>query len=58
MSLRDCSTSASVMAGCPWPSMLAPFDVQTSTLHSTPGYDDETGVGTPNGARFVFGLGH
>ena len=31
---------------------LRTIDVQTSTLHSTPGYDDETGVGTPNGASF------
>jgi subtilase family serine protease len=27
-------------------------DVQTSTLHDGPGYDDESGVGTPNGPSF------
>jgi hypothetical protein len=26
--------------------------VQSSTLHDTPGYDDETGVGTPRGPAF------
>jgi subtilase family serine protease len=31
---------------------------QTESLHTIPGYDDVTGVGTPKGARFVFGLGH
>jgi len=31
---------------------LETVDVQTSTLHDTPGYDDETGVGTPRGPAF------
>ena len=31
---------------------LQTVDVQTSTLHSTRGYDDETGVGTPHGPAF------
>ena len=31
---------------------LATIDVQSSTLHDTPGYDDETGVGTPDGPAF------
>jgi len=30
---------------------------QTESLDTRPGYDDVTGVGTPNGAKFVFGLG-
>jgi subtilase family serine protease len=30
---------------------LQNIDVQTSLIHSRPGYDDETGVGTP-GSRF------
>jgi len=34
---------------------LRTTDVQTSTLHDTRGYDDETGVGTPNGPAFFFG---
>ena len=34
---------------------LQTIDVQSSTLHDTPGYDDETGVGTPNGPAFFFG---
>ena len=33
---------------------LRTVDVQTSTLHSTPGYDDETGVGTPAGPSFFY----
>lgn len=32
--------------------LLQTIDVQTSTIHSTRGYDDETGVGTPNGILF------
>jgi subtilase family serine protease len=36
---------------------LQTIDVQTSTLHSTKGYDDETGVGTPNGPAFFNALG-
>ncbi|RKR74254.1 S53 family peptidase [Frondihabitans australicus] len=28
------------------------IDVQSTTLHDTKGYDDETGVGTPNGPNF------
>jgi subtilase family serine protease len=31
---------------------LQTIDVQSSTLHDTPGYDDETGVGTPDGPAF------
>ena len=34
---------------------LQTVDVQSSTLHDTPGYDDETGVGTPHGPAFFFG---
>ncbi len=40
---------------------LQTIDVQTSTIHDTPGYDDETGVGTPNGPAFfdtAAGSGH
>ena len=33
---------------------LQTVDVQSSTLHDTPGYDDETGVGTPRGPAFFF----
>jgi subtilase family serine protease len=36
---------------------LQTIDVQSSTLHDTPGYDNETGVGTPRGPAF-FGAGH
>ncbi|MCW2782200.1 MAG: serine protease [Marmoricola sp.] len=32
--------------------VLQTIDIQTSTLHSTRGYDDETGVGSPNGPTF------
>jgi len=35
---------------------LRTTDVQTSTLHDTRGYDDETGVGTPNGPAFFLGM--
>jgi subtilase family serine protease len=35
---------------------LGTIDVQQTTLHETPGYDDETGVGTPNGPAFFLGL--
>jgi subtilase family serine protease len=35
---------------------LQTIDVQSSTLHDTKGYDDETGVGTPNGPWFDLGL--
>jgi subtilase family serine protease len=31
---------------------LQTVDVQSSTLHDTPGYDNETGVGTPRGPAF------
>ncbi|MEX0427359.1 protease pro-enzyme activation domain-containing protein [Nocardioides sp. DS6] len=31
---------------------LQQIDVQTSTLHDVRGYDDETGVGSPNGPTF------
>jgi subtilase family serine protease len=37
---------------------LQDIDVQTSTLHSVPGYDDETGVGSPKGPRFYSAFGH
>ena len=41
---------------------LQTVDVQSSTLHDTPGYDDETGVGTPDGPAFfpgtLIGSGH
>jgi subtilase family serine protease len=36
--------------------ILRTTDVQTSTLHSVRGYDDETGVGTPNGPLFFVGM--
>jgi len=32
---------------------LQTIDVQSSTLKDTPGYDDETGVGTPRGPQFL-----
>jgi subtilase family serine protease len=35
---------------------LRTIDVQTSTLHDTRGYDNETGVGSPNGLAFFAGL--
>jgi subtilase family serine protease len=35
---------------------LQTIDVQSSTLHDTKGYDDETGVGTPDGPAFFLGL--
>jgi subtilase family serine protease len=35
---------------------LQTIDVQQTTLHDTPGYDDESGVGTPNGPAFFLGL--
>ena len=34
---------------------LQTIDVQSSTLHDTPGYDNETGVGTPDGPAFFIG---
>jgi subtilase family serine protease len=34
---------------------LQTIDVQSSTLHDTRGYDDETGVGTPDGPAFFLG---
>ena len=34
---------------------LQTVDVQSTTLHDTPGYDDETGVGTPDGPAFFLG---
>jgi subtilase family serine protease len=34
---------------------LRSIDVQTSTLHDTVGYDDETGVGSPKGPEFFTG---
>lgn len=35
---------------------LQTIDDQRTTIHSTPGYDDETGVGTPNGVAFFDAL--
>ena len=35
---------------------LQTVDVQSSTLHDTPGYDNETGVGSPNGPLFFAAL--
>ena len=35
---------------------LQTIDTQTSTLHDTRGYDDETGVGSPNGTAFFNGV--
>jgi len=32
--------------------LLQTIDVQTTTIHTRPGYDDETGVGSPGGAAF------
>jgi subtilase family serine protease len=36
--------------------ILQTIDVQSSLIHSKPGYDDETGVGTPNGTLFFLAL--
>jgi subtilase family serine protease len=36
--------------------ILQTIDVQSSTIHSKPGYDDETGVGSPNGPLFFLGM--
>jgi subtilase family serine protease len=36
--------------------LLQTIDVQSSTIHSRPGYDDETGVGSPQGPLFFAGL--
>jgi subtilase family serine protease len=35
---------------------LQTIDVQTSTLHDVPGYDNETGVGSPSGPAFFAGI--
>jgi subtilase family serine protease len=35
---------------------LETIDVQSSTLHDASGYDDETGIGTPDGPSFFRGL--
>jgi hypothetical protein len=35
---------------------LQSVDVQSSLIHSRRGYDDETGVGTPNGPLFFLVL--
>jgi subtilase family serine protease len=35
---------------------LRTIDVQSTTIHTLPGYDDETGVGSPNGPLFFLGL--
>ena len=37
---------------------LQTVDVQSSTLHDTPGYDNETGVGTPRGPAFFLSSLH
>jgi len=37
---------------------LQTIDVQSSTLHDTPGYDNETGVGTPQGPAFFLSALH
>ena len=37
---------------------LQTVDVQSSTLHDIPGYDDETGVGTPRGPAFFLSALH
>jgi len=36
--------------------ILQTIDVQTTTIHSKRGYDDETGVGSPNGPLFFAAL--
>jgi subtilase family serine protease len=36
--------------------LLQTIDVQSTTIHSKRGYDDETGVGTPGGPLFFLGL--
>jgi subtilase family serine protease len=36
--------------------LLQTIDVQSSTIHSTEGYDAETGVGSPHGPLFFLGL--
>ena len=36
--------------------ILQTIDVQTTTIHSTPGYDAETGVGSPHGPLFFLAL--
>jgi hypothetical protein len=38
--------------------ILQQVDVQTSTIHSTPGYDAETGVGSPGPRFFAAMPGH
>jgi len=35
---------------------LQTIDVQSSTLHDTPGYDNETGVGTPQGPQLFLSV--
>jgi subtilase family serine protease len=35
---------------------LQTVDVQSTTIHSAKGYDDETGVGSPNGLGFFIGM--
>jgi hypothetical protein len=35
---------------------LQTVDVQSTTIHSIKGYDDETGVGSPNGLGFFIGM--
>jgi subtilase family serine protease len=37
---------------------LQTIDVQSSTLHDVPGYDDETGVGSPAGPAFFEEIAH
>ncbi|HEY3736430.1 MAG TPA: S53 family peptidase [Jatrophihabitans sp.] len=45
--LNGVDTSDGVMA------MVESIDTQSTTLHDTKGWDDETGIGSPNGAAFV-----
>ena len=35
------------------PGIVTTFDLETTTIHVTPGYDDVTGLGSPNGASFL-----
>jgi subtilase family serine protease len=35
------------------PGIVTTFDMETTTIHVTAGYDDVTGLGSPNGASFL-----
>jgi hypothetical protein len=37
--------------------LLRSLDDEAQSLHLTPGWDDITGVGSPNGAGYVLSLG-